>query len=133
MKISNSQYAKILYSMVDGKKDSEVDKAVLDFSKFIFKKKGSKKTEKIIASFSKIWNAKKNVVDCEILSAEPVMEESVKKIKDYVMKKYDAGSVSLKSVVKKDLKGGVVIRVKDEIIDASIDGQLKKLKKQLVS
>lgn len=133
MKISNSQYAKILYSMVDGKSESQANSAIFDFSKFLIKKRGAKRLEKIIRSFSKTWNTEKKIVDCEVFSVEKMSNENMKKIENYILDKYRASIVNLKNVINKEIRGGVIVKVGDEIIDASVEGQLKRLKKQLAS
>ena len=49
----------------------------------------------------------------------------------FVMHRYRAKQVEIVERVDASIRGGVVIRVGDEILDGSISSQLKKLKKNL--
>ena len=47
-------------------------------------------------------------------------------------KKYQAKEVVLKNIVDENIKGGMIVRVGDEVMDGSIAGKLGELKKILV-
>ncbi|EKE19694.1 MAG: hypothetical protein ACD_8C00124G0043 [uncultured bacterium] len=131
MKISNTDYAKTLHEMTKGKSQSEIDGVVLEFAKFLIKKKQANNVSKISEKFSKIWNDENRSVDCVVLSAQKLEGAVVEKIKNYVKLKYEAETVNIENQIEKKIKGGIVIKVGDEMIDMSIEGMLSQLKKQL--
>ena len=51
----------------------------------------------------------------------------------YVKNKYSAKEVIIKNTVSEKIKGGVVIKVGDEILDGSVERKLKELKILLIS
>lgn len=131
MKISISDYAKTLHEMTRGKSQKEIDGVVFDFAKFLMKKKQSGKIAKISEQFSKIWNKENKTVDCEVLSIEKLNDATIEKIKQHIKEKYQAELVNVENKIDKELKGGIVVRVGDELSDMSVQGMLLQLKRQL--
>ncbi|EKE19009.1 MAG: hypothetical protein ACD_9C00168G0001 [uncultured bacterium] len=131
MKISISDYAKTLNEMTKGKPQNEIDGIVFDFAKFLMKKKQSGKIEKIVRQFSNIWNTENKNIDCEVSSMEKLSDATVEKIKQYIKEKYQAETVNIENKIDKGLKGGIILRVGDEMTDMSVQGMLSQLKKQL--
>ncbi|KKT94652.1 MAG: ATP synthase subunit delta [Parcubacteria group bacterium GW2011_GWC1_45_14] len=117
--------------MTKGKSQGEIDGIVSDFAKFLLKKRQAGKIGKIVDKFSQIWNKENKTVDCEILSVEKLEQSVLDGIKNRVKEKYQAQTVNVENRIDKDLKGGIVIRVGDEMLDASVSGTLFRLKKQL--
>lgn len=131
MKISISDYAKTLHEMTKGKSQGEIDGIVFDFARFLMKKKQSGKITKISEQFSKIWNKENKTVDCEVVSIEKLDDTTMEKIKEHIKGKYQAEFVNIENRIDKELKGGIVVRVGDEMTDMSVQGMLSQLKKQL--
>jgi F-type H+-transporting ATPase subunit delta len=132
MRVSAKQYAQTLYDLTDGKAKPEIEKLVADFVRNIYKNKKLKLAEKIIENFGKIYNEKNNIVEAEVVTAEKISALAEKKVKEYIEKKYGAKEVVLKNIIDKNIKGGIIVRVRDEIMDGSVKGKLEELRKILV-
>jgi F-type H+-transporting ATPase subunit delta len=132
MRISAKQYARALYDLTDGKSKSEIEKSVADFARQMNKERKLKLAEKIFDQFGKIYNQEKGIIDAEVVTAEKLSAAMEKKVKDYVGEKYGAREVVLKNIVDGKIKGGMIVKVGDEVIDGSIAGRLNELKKVLV-
>ena len=132
MKITSKQYAQTLFDLTDGKQKADIQKSVADFARHINKERKLKLAGKIIEQFGKIYNQKNGVVEAEIVTAEKLNEPLEKKIKSYIEKKYEAKKVIVKNIINEKIKGGMIIRVGDEVVDGSIAGKLGELKKILV-
>ena len=133
MRITSKQYAQTLYSLTDGKSEAEIEKAVADFARYIYKGRKLKLAGKIIEQFGKIYNQKNGIVEAEVVTKEKMSEALEKKVKSYIEKKHDAKEVVLKNTIDENIKGGIIIRVGDEVMDGSIAGRLGELKKILIS
>ncbi len=133
MKITAKQLAQTLYDLTDGKSAPVAEKAVADFALYMYRERKLKLAEKIIGQFGKIYNKKNGIVEAEAITAEKLSEGVAKKVKDYVERKCDAKKVILKNIIDENIKGGIIIKVGDEILDGSIAGKLGELKKILVS
>jgi F-type H+-transporting ATPase subunit delta len=132
MRVSARQYAQTLYDLTDGKQKSEIEKSVADFARHIHKKRKLRLSGKIIEQFGKIYNQKNGIVEAEIVMAEKLSAAFEKKVKEHIEKKYNAKEVVLKNRVDPNIKGGMIIRVGDEVMDGSMAGRLRELKKILV-
>jgi F-type H+-transporting ATPase subunit delta len=53
-------------------------------------------------------------------------------VKEYIEKKFGAKEVRLKKIIDENIKGGIIIRARDEVMDGSIAGRVNELKKVLV-
>ena len=133
MRITPKQYAQTLYDLTDGKSKSEIEKSVADFARYIYKERKLKLSGKIIEQFGKIYNQKNGIVEAEIVTAEKLSAAVEKKVKKYIEKKYNAKEVVLKNAIDPKIKGGMIVKVGDEVMDGSISGRLGELKKILVN
>jgi F-type H+-transporting ATPase subunit delta len=131
MRISAKQYAQTLYDLTDGKSKLEIEKYVVDFARNIYKNRKLKMAGKIIESFGKIYNSEKGIIEAEVVTAEKISAATEKKVKDYIGKKYDAKEVFLKNIINPKIKGGIVVKVEDDVMDGSVTGRLGELRKIL--
>ena len=131
MKITSKQYAQTLFGITDGKSKSEIEKSVLNFARYIYRKRELKLAEKIIEQFAAIYNKEKGIVEAEVITREKMDEVLEKKMKQFVREKYEAKEVVLKNIINKNIKGGLVLKVGDEILDGSVRGRLNELNKIL--
>jgi F-type H+-transporting ATPase subunit delta len=132
MKITSKQYAQTLYDLTDGKSEGETEKSVGCFVDFLIKSRKLKLSGKIIEQFSDIYNKRHGIVRVEVTGARKLSEEMTKEIKGFIKKKYKAEEVELVIMVDEGLKGGIILKVGDEIMDGSVAGRLSELKKILV-
>lgn len=128
MKITSQQYAKTLLELTDNKSQDEV---LIVIKKFVEKLKADgqlKNSGKIMKKFTELYDAKHGIVSAEVTSREELSKNALAEITEYVKKKYDGNTVEIRNIVDSKIKGGIVVRVGDEILDGSIESQLKKLK-----
>lgn len=138
MRITPKQYAQTLYEITDGQSKPEIEKSVAGFARYIYKERKLKLADKIIEQFGKIYNQQKGIVEAEIVSRKKLDEATSKKIKHFVKERYlayrqagQAKEVVVKNIIDENIKGGVIIKVGDEIIDGSVRGRLGELRKVL--
>lgn len=131
MKITATQYAKSLYELTDGKAKQDVNGVVAGFLRVLQKNNQLKMAGKIIEKFNGIYNQKNGIIEAEIISREALGTDVSKKLRNYVSTKYKAKEVVIKNKIDESIKGGIIIKVGDEIIDASISGKLRSLRSSL--
>lgn len=132
MRLSINQYAKSLYAATKDKSQEEVDLVVSNFLKLLQKNGQTKLIKKIVEKFSKFWNSENGIVEAEVASREKLSSELRNKLHDYITSKYQAKEVILNNVIDKNIQGGVIIKVGDDLMDASVAGALINLKKELI-
>ena len=133
MKASAAQYAKTLYELASGKNKSEIDSIAASFAKLLAKNNRLKMAPAIIEKFGNIWNRENGILEAEVESAYPLNDEISGKITKEIKEKYGAKEVILNNKINKDIKGGIIIKIGDEVIDSSVKKQLKMLKQALAS
>jgi len=92
----------------------------------------TRKIKEIAGKFGEIFNKENGIIEARIISREEISKELRNKLLTYVSNKYDAKEVILNSIVDKNVKGGIIIRVGDEITDGSVGRKLEDLRKELV-
>lgn len=132
MKVSKAQYAKTLLELTDGKSEQEVSAIVQKFAEMLKNDGQLKNAGNIMKKFSELYNAKHGIVEAEIVSKSEMGESELRKIEEFIVKKYGGNKVEIRNIVDESIKGGIVIKVGDEVIDGSVSAQLKRLKRELV-
>ena len=131
MKVTINQYAKSLYEITEGKSPKEINGLVSNLVKILAKNRQIKLANKISEKFGEIWNKENGVVEAMIITHQKLERQNVKKIEEFIGKKYQAKKVVLKNNTDEKIKGGIIIQVGDEVLDGSIIRQLQNLRENL--
>ncbi|MDP1884494.1 MAG: ATP synthase F1 subunit delta [Candidatus Moranbacteria bacterium] len=131
MRLSANQYAKALYVATKDKSQEEVDLTVGNFLKLLRKNGQMKSAGKILEKFSAIWNGENGIVEAEVTSRKELDKASQDAIKEFIAEKYAAKEVTIDNIVDEKIQGGIIIRIGDELIDASVRRRLADLKNSL--
>ncbi|AKM78143.1 MAG: ATP synthase subunit delta [Candidatus Wolfebacteria bacterium GW2011_GWC2_46_275] len=131
MKTTSIQYARALFESTTGKEPHETDAIIGRFADQLRRDGQVSRLASIIASFEMLWNKEYGIVEAIVTSRDRLDDATRANIMQFVMHRYRAKQVEIVERVDASIRGGVVIRVGDEILDGSISSQLKKLKKNL--
>jgi F-type H+-transporting ATPase subunit delta len=131
MKVSINQYANTLLELTGGKTEQEISATVEKFTAVLKKDWQMKNAGKIMEKFSQMYNAKHGIVEAQITTKEKIAGSEIKKLEDYIKEKYSAKEIVMDNVVDENIKGGIIIKVGDEVLDGSVAAQLKKLSNAL--
>jgi F-type H+-transporting ATPase subunit delta len=85
---------------------------------------------RISARYEDLWKEERRLLPVEVTSAVALDEDTIAGIGDRVGEQTDR-KVELSSRVDPDILGGIVLRVGNSILDASIRGRLNQLRKQV--
>lgn len=132
MKTKPTQYARALFESTDGKQPHEVDVIVGRFAARLRRDGQVSRLAAIIAAFSDLWNREHGIVEAQVTSRDRLDDATLADVRRFVAQRYHAKQVEIVDRIDATIKGGIVIRVGDEVIDGSIATQLKKLKKNLI-
>jgi len=131
MRTTTTQYAKALYEVTTNKSEKDIDNVIVNFLKILQKNGQLKLAKKIIENFSGIWNKQNEIVDATVTSRVALDAETLKKIEKFVAEKYLVKEAVLDNVIDAKIKGGIIIKVGDEMMDASVAKRLADLKLSL--
>lgn len=128
MKFSVQQYTEALYQTLSETKPSDQEKVINNFIQVLKTNGDLANYEAIIAEYEILDRKVKGIREVEITTAHEVQinSEIIQSLNEAV-----GSDIELKKKVDESLIGGVVVRVEDTLIDASVRGQLNKLKNNL--
>lgn len=133
MKVSIKQYSQTLLDLTENKSQEEVLSVVKKFAEQLKIDGQLKNVGKIMEKFVELYNAKNGIVVAEVVTKSDMGQETKDKVEKFVKEKYSAKSVEIKNIIDEKIKGGIIIKVRDEVMDGSVNAQLNKLKKQLTN
>jgi len=131
MKITTNQYAQALFEATAEKSQKEISHIIINFVKALAKNSQLKLKTDIIKKFQEIYNREKAIIEVEIISRDETSENLRKYLIEYISNKYSVKKVVLKTKLDKSIKGGIIIKIGNEIIDGSVKHQFIELKKIL--
>ena len=128
MKFSAQQYAEALHQTLSETKPGDQDKVINNFVRVLKTNGDLAYYEAIIGAYESLDREIKGIKDVEIATARDV------EINNDVINTLNAlvgDNAELKRQVDESLIGGIVVKIEDTLIDASVKGQLTKLKNKL--
>ena len=81
--------------------------------------------------YDSLWEAHNRLLPVEVTSAVELDEQTVRGIGDRIAEQ-TGRKIDLSSIVEPDILGGIVVRVGNQVLDASIRTRLDSLRKQVV-
>ena len=86
---------------------------------------------RIRRGYEALWEERNKLLPVHVTSAVELDEETVRGIGDRIAEQ-TGQRVELSSTVARDILGGIVVRVGNQVLDASIRNRLESLRKQVV-
>jgi len=127
-KLTPTQYAQALYDAVHETANKDHDKVLDNFVKVLAANGDLGRYEQIEAEYNKLEMKEKGIKEAEVTFAK----EHNPKILDE-LNKVVGGKLEFKTKIDEGIVGGVIVRVDDTLIDASVKTQLNNLNNSLKS
>ena len=124
------------YFSTEEKKDgldralTDVDPVVENFLKLLIEKHRMPVIFRIRAEYDQLWEEENKLLPVTVTSAVELPKSTVKQIGDRIAEQTDR-KVDLQSKVDPDILGGIVVRVGNSVLDASIRNRLENFRKQV--
>ena len=128
MKITSQQYASALLDAVHQTAEKDHNLVLDNFVKVLAKNGDLSKYQEIENEYKILEMQGKGITSAEVTLAREVEVNSV--LMDS-LNKVVSGKVEIRKKIDESIIGGVVLRVDDMLIDASVRGQLDKLNQTL--
>jgi F-type H+-transporting ATPase subunit delta len=109
---------------------SGADETVLNFLRLLIDKHRMPVLFRVRAEFDRLWEEENKLLPVTVTSAVELSKETVKQIGDRIAEQTDR-KVDLQSKVDPDILGGIVVRVGNSVLDASIRNRLENFRKQV--
>ncbi|HVE69166.1 MAG TPA: ATP synthase F1 subunit delta [Solirubrobacteraceae bacterium] len=124
------------YLSTDEKKEGlrraleDVDETLMNFLELLAEKHRMPAIFRIRRQFDDLWEAENRLLPVQVTSAIELDESTVKQIGDAIGEQ-TGQRIDLTSEVDPDILGGIVLRVGNSVLDASIRHRLEQLRKQV--
>ncbi len=109
---------------------TDADPVVTNFLELLIEKHRMPALFRIRRTFEKLWQEENRLLPVSVTSAVPLDETTVRQIGDRIAQQ-TGRRVDLTARVEPDLLGGIVVRVGNSVLDASIRHRLDKLRRQV--
>jgi len=113
-----------------GRAVSGADETVTNFLELLVEKHRMPVIFRIRAELDQLWEEENKRLPVQVTSAVELSEETVKQIGDKIAEQTDR-KVDLSSTVDPDILGGIIVRVGNSVLDASIRNRLENFRKQV--
>ena len=130
MKFSAKQYAQALKGSLERSNPKDEDRILDNFVKILAEYNDLRLFDQIAREYHKMELAKNGIKQVELTSAKPLDKQSEQEILDQ-LNMLVKGKIEVRKEIDEQLIGGVVIRMDDQLIDASIKNGLEQLKSGL--
>ena len=105
-----------------------VSDVTMSFIQIITSKKREMYLEGIAESFISLYKAHKNIETVTLTTAAPIDENTKSEILSFI-KKNGTSDVELTEIIDEDILGGMIVKMGDKQLDASVIRDIKELKK----
>ena len=109
---------------------SGADETTINFLKLLIEKHRMPVVFRVRAELDQLWEEENKLLPVTVTSAVELPKATVKQIGDRIAEQTDR-KVELSSVVDPDILGGIVVRVGNSVLDASIRNRLENFRKQV--
>jgi F-type H+-transporting ATPase subunit delta len=130
MKLTPNQYAKTLYESLQDTSVKDHDKVLDNFVEALALNNDTKLFEQIVEEYEKLEKGAKGIKIAEVTSAKPLEKSAEKEIIEHLNQMIQ-GKVELKKKIDEKILGGVIVKMEDTLIDASVKKSLDELKDEL--
>ncbi len=89
--------------------------------------------EKIYEKLEALVKKDKNILQVELISASELKSDQLTQVKNLLKTKYPNNQIEIQESIKKDLLGGIVIRIGSFVIDTSVKSQLSEIYSDCIS
>jgi F-type H+-transporting ATPase subunit delta len=134
MKVTNDQYAKLLFEAHETSDDKE-RRALLKGIANLIKENGDQaKLGDIESRYYIIRKRESGQLEGTVYTAKKITGDVTDKIRKAIAKEKEISAklIELKNEVDSEMKGGFIVKFDNEIYDGSLDNKIAKVKKALV-
>jgi F-type H+-transporting ATPase subunit delta len=123
--LSTAEKKEGLVRMIEG-----ADETFMNFLETLVERRRMPEIFHIRARYEELWDSERKLLPVEVTSAVGLDEETVRSIGERIGRG-TGNTIQLTTVVDPDILGGMVLRVGNVVLDASIRNRLNQLRKEV--
>lgn len=109
------------------------DTVVKDFFSLLAENKRFEMARLIADAYLLLYRQENNIYQVVVTSAAPLAPAEEKRLKDFITAHLNGATMEYQSAVDPGLIGGFVIKIDNELLDASVSNELNQLRLKLLS
>jgi F-type H+-transporting ATPase subunit delta len=109
---------------------SGADETIINFLKLLIENHRMPVIFRVRRGYDELWEQENKLLPVQITSAVELDKATVKQIGDRIAEQ-TGQKVDLSASVEPDILGGIVVRVGNQVLDASVRNRLEQLRKQV--
>src|SRR3954447_23261512 len=109
---------------------SGADPTVVNFLKLLIKNHRMPVIFRVRRGYDELWEEENKLLPVQVTSAVALDDTTVKQIGDRIAEQ-TGRRVDLSATVEPDVLGGIIVRVGNQVLDASVRNRLEQLRKQV--
>jgi ATP synthase F1 delta subunit len=109
---------------------SGADPSIINFLKLLIENHRMPVIFRVRRGFDELWEQENRLLPVQVTSAVELDGATVKQIGDRIAEQ-TGQRVDLSAIVEPDILGGIVVRVGNQVLDASVRNRLEQLRKQV--
>lgn len=129
MKFTAKQYAEALFESLREVRPKDQDRVLDNFVKVLAEYGDLKAYDEISKEYQKLEEHAQSIKQVEVTTANPAHSKALLAELNRIV----GDKIELKEKIDQSIIGGIVVRVDDTLIDASIKNNLNQLRKQIIS
>ncbi|MBS3771465.1 MAG: ATP synthase F1 subunit delta [Bacteroidales bacterium] len=106
---------------------SRIQPVSLRFLYLIIDNKRDQYIRNILRNFVDIYNERQGIKTVSLTTAVEVGEREKESIKNFIKKYFNARKIDFNERINKEIIGGFIIQIEDQLLDASVRTQLEKV------
>ena len=111
----------------------DADVVINDFFRLLGRNRRLDLARGIAIAYLDIYREANNIYLVKVTSADKLTPEDEKRLKSLIEKHLDGGTMEYSADIDPELIGGFVVRINNELLDASLSNELKQLRIKLLS
>ncbi len=121
----------IKYSIIDEALQKDINPKIIDFIKVLIEKKRFKEFYGIVEAYRKDLDEINNLQRVLVTSAVELNDDMKQRITEKLQKRLSK-NITAEWLIDKEIIGGLVIKINDDVIDSSLKNKLENLSKNLI-
>ena len=119
------------YEIIDSVFSNHINNKIINFLKVLINKKRFKELDNVIQAYSEELDKINNIKRVEVISAVELTKQQMQRLTEKLQNKLER-NVIISSTLNKDIIGGLVIKIDDDVIDNSLKNKLENLSKNII-
>tara|TARA_B110000967_G_scaffold105386_1_gene108101 strand:+ start:841 stop:1380 length:540 start_codon:yes stop_codon:yes gene_type:complete len=111
---------------------SGTDTTTQEFIAYLTDKRRENELHNVASQYISTYNEIKGIASATVVSATPLSEDAMGKMKTYVSSLLSIKDIELNNVIDPSIIGGVIVKHEDRLLDKSVSKELREIRKQLI-